>query len=110
MYSSLDRHRFRKMVNDDPTLRTWLLTTRCAAGVRIIALIAVIGVAEHDNEGARHDVASMQAVPRMAEQDRREKFEERRRRFAATDDQRAKPREVGERSEAEQATLTAGNR
>ena len=79
-------------MNDDPAVRTWLVTTRCAAGLAIIALIAAIGTSEHADQGDRANIAAAKAVESRAEEHRRKLFEERRQRFQKNEEQRAAER------------------
>ena len=89
MQTSLDRQRLLKMYHDDPALRARLVIFRCAAGLAIIGLIAVIGLSDQSSPPDASNVAAMKMRANAAAEHRREVLEERQKRFQATDEQRA---------------------
>jgi hypothetical protein len=82
MQNSIRRRRLLQAMDAEP-LRAWTVLAKSAAGLAVIALLAVIGAGERRGHGAVRDVAA--AVTRHAaqavEEHRKQVFDERRQRF-----------------------------
>ncbi len=87
MQSSMQRHRLLKAMNAEP-VHAWMILAKCAAGLAVIVLIAVIGLdAPFDTAtGAPTSVAAIAAAGAHAntrsQPHRKQVFDERRVRFA----------------------------
>ena len=86
MPSSIDRRRVLQAMNAQFE-NAWLVLARCAVGLAVIALIAVIGAADLAAGGSVAAVTSPSAQP--AQQHRKEVFDERRARFDGGADPRS---------------------
>ena len=89
MQSYRERQRLRKMYDDDPTARKWLLRTRCTACIVIIALIAIIGLSDQANTSDSTQIAVTNASAGAAQARDGQTAQEVRQRFRNKNDQHA---------------------
>src|SRR4051794_11875550 len=89
MHNYIDRQSLRKMYDDDPTARKWLVRTRCTACITIIALIAIIGLSDQANTTDSTNIAVMNASAGAAQALASHSAEEGRQRFRNKNDQHA---------------------
>lgn len=85
MQSSMQRHRLLKAMNAEP-VHAWMVLAKCAAGLAVIVLIAVIGTSESLDHGAADNVsAAVTPGGKPVQEHRKQVFDERRARVDTTD-------------------------
>ena len=86
MQSSVERKRLLKMMKDGPA-NAWMVLVKCASGLALIVLIAVIGISGHADRSApaaaTNAVAAsaVEHAEKTAHEHRKHVFDERRQRF-----------------------------
>lgn len=89
MVSSSERRKLLKSMNGEPA-GAWFILAKCAAGLAVTVLIAVIGASERGDRETGSEVAVV--VPptaQPAQVHRKQVFDERRARFSGGADQRS---------------------
>jgi hypothetical protein len=88
MQSAEERRRLLRDMQDEP-VRAWMVLARCAAGLAVIVLLAVVGVSESRDHGIAGNVAAGVTPPATgAAPERQERTVDERRTHSEKQDQR----------------------
>ena len=110
MVTKIECKRLMKTMNDEPA-SAWMVLARCAVGLTVIVLIAVIGYSEHADRGASLAAATAVAASAAdsadarAQEHSKQVFDERRQRFQGNAEGHTVASEAAEQSSRTSAVL-----
>jgi hypothetical protein len=81
MFISMQRKRMLEQMKDGLESRGWMIVARCATGLGIVALIALVGAGNADRGANAVRGSATQSAAKAAEQHRRVLFDQRRERY-----------------------------